>query len=484
MEPDTQQPVSPPNGTQIDTAALAVPAPKHLSVGERRDLGRAARKALPREAHAAWRAPEQRRSPVDVLEEQAASRLPDLVPVRYGRMLASPFAFFRGSAAIMAMDLATLPRTQLTVQLCGDAHLMNFGVFGSPERELLFDINDFDETLPGPFEWDLKRLTTSIVLAGRANGFSTRECRTGVLSATAAYREAMQRLAGMGTLAVWYSHVTIDDIISVLDTAKARRRALAWIQKARSNTSIRALDTLTHVVDGRRQIIDQPPLVERLPPESEHLDLVERLKQVVREYRRTLPTDRRHLFDQFEPIDVARKVVGVGSVGTRCYIIMFEGRAIDDPLFLQVKEAQPSVLESYLGKSVYKDNGERVVVGQRRMQAASDIFLGWYRGPDGQDFYVRQLADLKGSVPVESVTPVGLSLYARVCGSTLARAHARSGDSIQIAAYLGPSMAFDQALASFAGAYADQSERDYHELVEAHENGRIQAVVVKQRQRG
>lgn len=466
-------------GKEMDTTAVSVREPKHLSVRERRDLGRAARKTVPREEHAAWRAPDRRRSPVDILEDQAASRLPDLVPVRYGRMLVSPFAFFRGSAAIMAMDLATLPRTQLMVQLCGDAHVMNFGVFGSPERELLFDINDFDETLPGPFEWDLKRLTASIVLAGRANGFSPRECRTSVLSATAAYREAMQRLAEMGTLAVWYTHVTVDDVISVLETAKSRRRALAWIQKARSNTSIRALDTLTRIVDGRRQIIDEPPLIERLPPEAEHLDLLERIKQGLHEYRRTLPPDRRHLFDQFEAIDVARKVVGVGSVGTRCYIIMLEGKTVDDPLFLQVKEAQASVLEPYLDKSIYKDNGERVVVGQRRMQAASDVFLGWYRSPYGQDFYIRQLEDLKGSVPVESVSPVGLSLYGRICGSTLARAHARSGDCIQIAAYLGKNMAFDQALASFAEAYANQSERDYRDLLEAHKSGRIQAVELK-----
>jgi uncharacterized protein (DUF2252 family) len=456
-----------------------MPEPKHLSVRERRDLGRGVRKAVPREAHATWQAPAGRRSPVDVLEAQAASRLPDLVPVRYGRMLASPFAFYRGSAAIMAMDLATLPRTGLTAQLCGDAHLMNFGVFGSPERELLFDINDFDETLPGPFEWDLKRLATSIVLAGRGNGFGPRECHTSVLSATAAYCEAIQRFAQMTALAVWYAHVTIDEVMRDMEASKARRKALDWIQRARSNTSLRALDTLTHIVDGHRQIIDAPPLIERLPPERQHVDLLERIKHLVHEYRRTLPADRRHLFDQYEPIDFARKVVGVGSVGTRCYIVMFEGRTINDPLFLQVKEAQASVLEPYLGKSAYQHSGERVVVGQRRMQAASDIFLGWYRGPEGRDYYLRQLEDLKGSVPVESVDPIGLSLYARVCGSTLARAHARTGDSIQIAAYLGTSTRFDEALARFAEAYADQTERDYRALVEAYKSGRIQAIVTK-----
>jgi uncharacterized protein (DUF2252 family) len=413
---------------------------------------------------------------VDILEQQAASRLPDLVPVRYGRMLASPFAFFRGSAAIMAMDLATLSRTQLIVQLCGDAHLMNFGVFGSPERELLFDINDFDETLPGPFEWDLKRLTASIVLAGRANGFSPRDCRISVLSATAAYREAMQRFAQMGTLATWYEHVSIDDVVSMLQDGKARRKAFAWIGRARSNTSMRALDKLTHVVDGTRQIVHDPPLIERLAAEGGD-ELVARFKHGLHEYRRTLEPDRRHLFDQFEPIDMARKAVGVGSVGTRCYIVMFQGKTLDDPLFLQVKEAQASVLEPYLGKSTYRDSGERVVIGQRRMQAASDIFLGWYRSAEDRDFYVRQLQDLKGSVPVESVSPTGLSLYGRICGHTLARAHARTGDSIQIAAYLGQSVAFEQAMATFAEAYADLTERDYAELVAAYKSGRIQAVL-------
>jgi uncharacterized protein (DUF2252 family) len=450
-----------------------------LSVEQRRDLGRSIRKTVPREAHASWQAPPSRQDPVAVLEQQAANRLPDLIPVRYGRMLASPFAFFRGAAAIMAMDLASQPRTPLTVQLCGDAHLMNFGVFGSPERELLFDINDFDETLPGPFEWDLKRLVASLVLAGRANKFTARECRGSALAAILAYREAMLRFAGMDTLDIWYARLTVDDVVGVLDAASARRKAFAWIQKSRSNTSMRALEKLTHVVNGTRQIIDDPPLVERLPPEGEHVDLRARIEHGLREYRHTLPPDRRHLVDQYTLIDMARKVVGVGSVGTRCYIVLFEGRTIDDPLFLQIKEAQPSVLEPYLGKSGYQDSGERVVVGQRRMQAASDIFLGWGRGAEGRDFYIRQLADLKGSVPVESVMPAGLNLYSRVCGYTLARAHARSGDSVQIAAYLGTGARFDEALASFAEAYADQGERDYQALEEAYKSGRIKAVLPK-----
>jgi uncharacterized protein (DUF2252 family) len=431
------------------------------------------RKTVPRAAHAAWHPSADRRDPVDVLQEQSATRLPDLVPVRYGRMLASPFAFFRGAAAVMAMDLATLPTTQLHVQLCGDAHLVNFGVFGSPERELLFDINDFDETLPGPFEWDLKRLLTSFELAGRANHFDARHCRECVLAAAAAYRESIQRFARMSTLAVWYTHVTIDDVTRVLDSGSARRDAAAWIQKARSSTSLKALNSLTRVVDGHREIVNDPPLVVRLAPDEQHI--FERVHRHVHEYRASLTPERRHLFDRFRVIDMARKVVGIGSVGTRCYIVLLEGPTIDEPLFLQVKEADQSVLEPYLGKSHYQQHGQRVVVGQHWMQAASDIFLGWQQGEDGYDFYIRQLEDLKGSVPVESVDPTHLLLYGRLCGSTLARAHARSGDGVEIAAYVGQNTRFDEALADFASAYADQTEHDHQALVEAHASGRIKA---------
>jgi uncharacterized protein (DUF2252 family) len=416
-----------------------------------------------------------RRDPVEVLEQQAVNRLPDLVPLWYGRMLKTPFAFFRGSAAIMAMDLATVPRTHLHVQLCGDAHLDNFGVYASPERELLFDINDFDETLPGPFEWDLKRLAASVVLAARANHFSVAETHTAAMAVSDAYRGAMRRFAQMDNLSTWYAHVTIDEVVSVLDSGRARRDAAAWIQRTRSNTSIRALDKLTRVVNGRRQIVDDPPLIERVPPEAANADTIHRVHRIVREYRQSLTPDRRHLLDRFRPIDLARKVVGVGSVGTRCYIVLLEGRSLDDPLFLQLKEAESSVLEPYLGKSTFRDHGERVVVGQRWMQAASDIFLGWFHDDEGFDFYVRQLKDLKGSIPVESVSPRGLILYARLCGSTLARAHARSGDSLQIASYLGTSARFDEALAKFGELYADQSERDHRALNAASESGRIQA---------
>jgi len=458
------------------TAEQPISPRAHLTVEGRRAHGRAARKSVPREAHAGWRAATDRRDPVDVLEEQARSRLPDLVPVRYGRMLASPFAFFRGGAAIMAMDLATSPRTDLHVQLCGDAHLGNFGVFGSPERELLFDINDFDETLPGPFEWDVKRLVTSFVLAARANGFNVAECRSSALAAAAAYRQAVLRFAEMGVLEIWYTHVTIDDITRVLGTGKAQRDAASWIQKARSNSSIKALNKLTRIVDGRREIVDDPPLIERIPPEAEHADLIGRLHRGVRAYRHGLAPEKQHLFDHYRPVEFARKVVGVGSVGTHCYILLLEGRTIDDPLVLQIKEAQQSTLEPYLGKSTYRDHAERVVTGQRWMQAASDIFLGWFRSDNGIDFYLRQLVDMKGSVPIESVGPAGLRLYAQICGSTLARAHARTGDSIAIAGYLGRSARFDEAMSSFANAYADQTERDFQGLVAAHASGRIQAV--------
>jgi uncharacterized protein (DUF2252 family) len=446
----------------------------HLSVEERRALGRKARKAVPRAALAEWKPPANRRSPVEVLQQQSATRLPDLVPVRYQRMLASPFAFYRGSAAIMAMDLATLPKTPLHVQLCGDAHLMNFGVFGSPEREMLFDINDFDETLTGPFDWDLKRMTSSFVLAARANNFKLRDCRAVALAAVAAYRESMRRFSEMGTLAIWYTHVTVEDVIGVLDAGRARRDAVAWMQRTRSNTSIKAFDRLTRVVNGVREIIDDPPLIERIPLDSpDHAEIVAGLHRGFSQYRASLPPERRHLVDDFHLIDMARKVVGIGSVGTRCYIVLLEGRTIDDPLFLQVKEAQASVLEAYLGKSPFDNHGERVVVGQRWMQAASDIFLGWQRLESGRDFYLRQLQDLKGSVPVESVAPSRLMLYARVCGNTLARAHARSGDSIQLAAYIGSGPVLDEAVVAFAESYADQCERDYNEFAAASKAGRL-----------
>ena len=470
--------ISPEASTAAESFDLLNSTGTRHTLAERYERGRAIRKQLPRIAHAGWTAPASRRDPISVLEAQAADRLPDLVGIRYGRMLASPFAFYRGGAAIMAMDLATMPTTGLTVQLCGDAHLANFGVYASPERAQVFDINDFDETLPGPFEWDVKRLAASFVVAARSNAFSAAESRAAALAVVAAYREAMQRFSAQGNLAIWYTHLTVDDITSMLDLAQ-QKIVQNWIMKARSNTSMRALAKLTIVVDGRRRIVDQPPLIERVPPEEVGKDIGSRLTSSFEAYLQGLDPDRQHLLRQYAAVDVARKVVGVGSVGTRCYIVLLEGRDGDDPLFLQIKEAEASVLEPYGGKSVYGNHGQRVVVGQRRMQAASDIFLGWVKGPEGRDFYWRQLQDLKGSVPIESVKPAGLNIYARVCGQTLARAHARSGDSVEIAAYLGTSTRFDEAVASFAEGYADQAEDDYRRLVDSHNQGRIQAVLAK-----
>ncbi len=458
---------------------LPSPIGTRATVDERYTRGRAIRKDLPPEAHAGWTALPSRRDAISVLEAQAANRLPDLVGIRYGRMLVSPFAFYRGAAAIMAMDLATIPTTGLTVQLCGDAHLANFGVYGSPERALVFDINDFDETLQGPFEWDVKRLAASFVIAARANQFTAAQSRVAAFEAVTAYRESMRRFAGLGNLAIWYTHLTVDDITGMLAKPKQRRNAQNWIMKARSNTSMRALEKLTTIVDGRRRILDDPPLIERVPPEEAGKDVGGRLTNAFDEYMKSLDPDRQELLQQYAAVDVARKAVGVGSVGTRCYIVLLEGRDADDPLFLQVKEAEQSVLEPYAGKSIYANNGQRVVVGQRRMQAASDIFLGWGRGSEGRDFYWRQLHDLKGSVPIESVAPAGLKVYAHLCGQTLARAHARSGDCVQIAAYLGASTRFDEAIASFAEDYADQMEDDYRQLVASHRKGRIQALLGK-----
>ncbi|MBV9356980.1 MAG: DUF2252 domain-containing protein [Chloroflexi bacterium] len=452
---------------------------RQLTAIEREARGRAVRKTVPRRAHGAWKAPADRRDPVAVLEAQAGDRLPDLVPIRYGRMLASPFAFYRGSAAIMAMDLATTPSTGLTVQLCGDAHLANFGVFGSPERELFFDVNDFDETLPGPFEWDVKRLATSFVLAARANQFGPAEIHATALAVGEAYRRAMQRLAPLGGLATWYTHVSVEELRPVLARSRMPGQAQTFVSRTRANDSLKELSRLTRVVAGHPSIVDDPPLIERVPPEVEGRDPISWVHAAFHRYRQSLEDDRRHLLRQYNPLDVARKVVGVGSVGTRCYVLLLEGRDVDDPLFLQIKEAEHSVLAAYLPKSVYDNQGQRVVEGQRWLQAASDIFLGWQRGEDGRDYYWRQLTDLKGAVPVENITPAGLRLYAGVCGRTLARGHARSGDRIQIASYLGSSARFDEALAAFAGAYADQTDADYRRLVTAHKEGRIQAVTGK-----
>jgi uncharacterized protein (DUF2252 family) len=457
---------------------------EHPSIAEHTARGRRAREAAPRSRHAALSPPD--RDPVAILEAQAVSRVAELVPIRYGRMLTSPFAFFRGAAALMAHDLAHTPSSGLKVQLCGDAHLANFGGFATPERDLVLDLNDFDETLPGPFEWDLKRLVASFEIGGRNRGFTATECRDAVLTVVRSYREAMQGFAQMGNMDVWYSRLSIPTLAAQLREQRDRKQADAvdaGIAKARTKDSMKAFAKLTEVVDGERRIRSDPPLVVRLADVVEGISdpesIVDVVRAVLREYRQTLQGDRRHLLEEFRLVDVAHKVVGVGSVGTRCWIVLMVGRDDDDSLFLQMKEAQASVLEPYLGKSRFENHGRRVVEGQRLMQASSDIFLGWHRivGLDGhtRDFYCRQLWDWKASVDLDTVVPRGLVLYAQALGWTLARAHARSGDRIAIAEYLGKSDKFDLALASFASDYAELNDRDYSALAAAVDEGRIAA---------
>jgi uncharacterized protein (DUF2252 family) len=455
------------------------------SADERVAAGKAARAKVPRSSHAVWEPATARRDPVDVLEEQATTRVPELEPIRYGRMLASPFTFFRGAAAIMAMDLANTPDSGLEVQLCGDAHLSNFGVFAAPDRRLLMDVNDFDETLPGPWEWDLKRLAASFAIAGRDRDFTSMETRSAVLSAVCSYREAMKGFAAMRNLDVWYARLDVETLLAELAkvaTAKQMKTARKDVKRARKKNSLKAFDRLVRVVDGEPQIISDPPLlvpVRELLTEEQHQEFEERIRELLAGYRKSLKGDRRHLFDSYRFVDLARKVVGVGSVGTRAWVILMMGRDGQDPLFLQAKEAEASVLERHVGKSEFKNHGRRVVEGQWLMQAASDILLGWLpaRGIDGRerDFYVRQLWDGKRSVDVEALPPEGLEIYGRVCGWTLARAHARSGDRIAISSYLGKGERFDQAIAEFSQRYADQNELDYGDLADAARSGRIKA---------
>jgi uncharacterized protein (DUF2252 family) len=448
--------------------------------------GKAARADAPRSAHATFAPVANRAVPIEMLERQAATRVPELVPIRYGRMLSSPFSFYRGAAIIMAHDLAWTPRTGLTVQCCGDAHLSNFGVFASPDRRLVFDINDFDETLPGPWEWDLKRLTVSMLIAARDNSYGVKDQERIVLTAVGAYRAAMREFAGMGNLAVWYARLDIEGLLaqkaSQFKPAKLKptERLLA---KARSRDSMSALSKLTHVIDGQARIVDQSPLivpVDVLVPDEQRGELLDGLGQLVRTYRHSLEPDRQVLFDRFQLTDFARKVVGVGSVGTRAWIALFVDGDGEDPLFLQIKEAEASVLEEHLGPSSFANHGQRVVTGQRLMQSASDIFLGWLHvasDQDGQErhYYGRQLKDWKGSAEIDQMTASGMTVYGELCGWTLARAHARSGDRIAIASYLGSSDKFDRALLEFSSAYADQNEFDYQAFVEAARSGSITA---------
>ena len=469
-----------------EQAHPAEAAVARATVSERAASGRAARKQAPRSSQAELQVAADR-DPIAVLEEQARTRVRELVPVRYGRMLVSPFAFFRGAAAVMANDLAPAPRAGLSAQLSGDAHLANFGGFASPERDLVFDLNDFDETLPGPFEWDVKRLAASFEVATRQRNFSTAERTETVLGVVRTYREAMRQFAAMGDLDVWYSQLDARSIAAELRAGHDRKLEKAFqgaAAKAQTRDRMRALVKLTEEVDGEPRFISDPPLIVPLRElsggEDDPVELESQIRMTIRRYGRTLPHDLRALLEGFRSVDLARKVVGVGSVGTRCWVLLLLGRDQHDPLFLQINEAEASVLEPLLGRSRFANHGRRVVEGQRLMQAASDIFLGWIRTKetlDGElrDFYVRQFWDWKSSVDIETILPRGLDAYAVACGWTLARAHARSGDRIAIAAYLGKSDSFDRAIAAFAAAYADLNERDHEALVEAVRAGRVTA---------
>jgi uncharacterized protein (DUF2252 family) len=462
----------------------------HLTVDERVDRGRAARAEAPRSAHGRWTAAPDRPDPVALLEEQAESRVADLVPIRYGRMLVSPFTFYRGAALIMAADLAATPASGITVQLCGDAHLSNFGLFGTPERQMLFDINDFDETLPGPWEWDVKRMAVSFEVLGRDRGFTRDERRAIVMAGIAEYRDRMRQAAGLPTLGAWYDQLDAGMLLNLVheevqvkrvrkqDAKAAERR----VRQAYARDSARVFAKRAKNVDGELRIVADPPLItpiEDLVVSGSEWESAEVLiKKLLTSYRRTL-AQQHHPLEEFRYVHAARKVVGVGSVGTRCYILLFLGRDSNDPLFLQVKEAQASVLERFAGKSTYPHHGQRVVAGQRLMQAATDIFLGWQRikGFDGvtRDYYVRQFHDWKGGAEVDNLLAPSATLYSRLCAATLARAHARWGDRIAIASYLGKGDAFDRAIADFSESYADQNERDYDAFAAAVKSGRLTA---------
>ena len=488
---------------------MAVQKITHLSIDERRAKGREARDRTPPSSHEKWHPAADRPDLIALLEEQNATREPDLVPVRHGRMMVSPFTFYRGGAKIMAADLKDTPAAGLGAQLCGDAHLSNFGVFASPERTLLFDLNDFDETLPGPFEYDVKRMAASFTIAGRNNGFAKADAREATLASVRAYREAMASFAQMPTMDIWYARLDEDELMAGVRAAaagaakagnkgkkepktakkgageqeKLAKAALARAEKNRAKAhtrdSLQALSKLGEMTDGSYRIISQPPIVVPVrelaatygmsPDETEHV-----IRDQFRAYRATLEDDRRQLLERFEIVDWARKVVGVGSVGTRAFIVLLLGRDADDPLFLQVKEATASVLETYLPKSRYRQHGERVVQGQRLMQAASDIYLGWTKGLDvRRQYYWRQLRDMKGSILVEAMLPFALTFYAGICGWTLARAHARSGDPVAIAEYLGPGEEFDKSITDFSERYADQNEQDYQKFVTAIRSGQL-----------
>jgi uncharacterized protein (DUF2252 family) len=448
------------------------------AIEERLAEGRVERESVPLEAHGEWATPDKRPDPVGILEKQNATRVPELVPIRHGRMIVSPFTFYRGTAAIMACDLARTATTGLRVQCCGDAHLSNFGVFAAPDRQLVFDLNDFDETLPASFEWDVKRLVASVVVAARGNGHRRKERRAAARATAAAYRTTMAKATKMRFLDVWYTRFDADNVIAELTatadkaTVKAARKALA---KAQTRTSLGSLSKFARRVDDGYRIQHQPPVITR-PPETLYADFEQVIRQGLSDYAHSLPPDRRVVLDHYHYEDFARKVVGVGSVGTEAMMILLMGDREDDPLFLQIKEANTSVLAPYAGASEYKHQGERVVHGQRLMQAASDAFLGWVTGTGEHrhEFYVRQLRDMKGSAVIETMTPTRLAIYGEICGATLARAHARTGDAAKITGYLGNDDTFDRALERFAVAYADQNDADYAAFTQAAEDQRIE----------
>lgn len=490
MTPEQQEEPRPVADEFVRRVAEGLSGPHEgsLSFADRRALGRAARATTPRSSHAEWETPAGRRDPVDILLAQATTRVPELVPLRHARMMASPFAFYRGAAAIMAADLADTPVTGLTAQICGDAHLSNFGLFGTPEREMVFDINDFDETLPGPWEWDVKRLAASFEIAGRHRGFSARQRRASTIAVARGYRNRMRESAEDDVLASWYSHLTADQLI---DWVRAQRHAgfarsvqvrqiERIVAKARTQNSAKVFKSLVDATDSGPRIRSDPPLIvplEELVSDSEAAVINEWMLALLRDYRRSL-RDVYSPLDDFRFEHIARKVVGVGSVGTRAWLVLLTGRDERDPLLLQAKEAEASVLEAHLPPSVYPTHGERVVRGQRAMQAASDIFLGWTRlvGIDGRDhdYYLRQFRDWKGSIDVEQLQVEGAMLYAQICGETLARAHARSGDRVAIAGYLGAGDTFDRAISEFARGYADQNESDYEAFAAAAASGRVE----------
>jgi uncharacterized protein (DUF2252 family) len=457
---------------QIETPIRSPSQARFRSREERIQIGKSLRERLPRSRHAIWQPPAAGREPIEIIEASNRGRLQELIPIRYGRMLRSPFTFLRGSAALMAYDLATTPKTDIIVQACGDCHLLNFGFFATPERNLVFDINDFDETLPAPWEWDLKRLVVSFVIAGRDSDLSDRESKAAAIDCARSYREHLREYSRLSPLEVWYTRIGVEQVIEMAPDEKTRKIREQMMTKARERIIEHLYPKIVTQTAGRNRFVDQPPILYHVnEPDWETL-----VREGLEDYRQSLPEERLVLFDRYQLEDFALKVVGIGSVGTRCYIALFFSED-NHPLILQVKEACPSVLEPYTAKSQYENQGQRVVTGQRLMQSSSDIFLGWTQGRRGNNFYLRQLRDMKFSLPIEGVSAAQLQRYAEFCGWTLARAHAKSGDAATISGYLGKGDQFDLALGEFAIAYAEQTERDHAALVEAVKTGRVEALV-------